>query len=106
MFKQNGEEYSNVITIFQILIVGAAVSLVAQFLSLTTAVRRLRSNPNDAATFIFINTELSLFTSNLIFMLGVQVCICILSLKKCASPVCTYIAMLSFHELKNVITQK
>ncbi|XP_023703884.1 adhesion G-protein coupled receptor D2 isoform X2 [Cryptotermes secundus] len=56
----------------QILIVGAAISLVAQFLSLTTALRRLRSNPHDPATFIFINTELSLFTSNLIFMLGVQ----------------------------------
>jgi hypothetical protein len=95
MIKQNGEEYSNVITIFQILIVGAAVSLVAQFLSLTTAVRRLRSNPNDPATFIFINTELSLFTSNLIFMLGVQVCTVPHPFKR-----------MSLHELKNIITQK
>ena len=58
----------------QILVVGAAISLIAQFLSLATAVRRLRSHPHDPATFIFINTELSLIASNLIFMLGVQVC--------------------------------
>ncbi|GFG32375.1 hypothetical protein Cfor_04355 [Coptotermes formosanus] len=55
-----------------ILVAGAAISLVAQFLSLATALRRLRSHPNDPATFIFINAELSLTASNLIFMLGVQ----------------------------------
>jgi hypothetical protein len=59
----------------QILVAGAAISLVAQFLSLATAVRRLCSHAHDPATFVFINTELSLIASNLIFMLGVQVCI-------------------------------
>jgi hypothetical protein len=58
----------------QILIIGAAISLVAQLLSLATILRRLRSNPHDPATFIFINTELSLSASNFILMIGVQVC--------------------------------
>ncbi|PSN32309.1 hypothetical protein C0J52_15714 [Blattella germanica] len=56
----------------QVLIAGAVISLVAQFLSLATALRRLRSNPHDAATIIFINIELSLSASNLVFILGVQ----------------------------------
>ncbi|KDR13293.1 brain-specific angiogenesis inhibitor 1-like isoform X2 [Zootermopsis nevadensis] len=56
----------------QILIIGAAISLVAQFLSLATILRRLRSNSHDPATFIFINTELSLSACNFILMISAQ----------------------------------
>ncbi|KAJ4436064.1 hypothetical protein ANN_18691, partial [Periplaneta americana] len=56
----------------QVLIIGAAISLIAQFLCLATALRRLRLHPHDPATFVLINTELSLSASSLIFMLGIQ----------------------------------
>nr|CAD7567639.1 unnamed protein product [Timema californicum] len=56
-----------------VLVIGGVISLVAQFLSLATAFRRVRSSPNDPATFIFLNTELALSASSLAFLLGVQV---------------------------------
>nr|CAD7424539.1 unnamed protein product [Timema monikensis] len=55
-----------------VLVIGGVISLVAQFLSLATAFRRVRSSPNDPATFIFLNTELALSASSLAFLLGVQ----------------------------------
>ncbi|CAG2054229.1 unnamed protein product [Timema podura] len=55
-----------------VLVIGGVISLVAQFLSLATAFRRVKSSPNDPATFIFLNTELALSASSLVFLLGVQ----------------------------------
>ncbi|XP_073995154.1 uncharacterized protein isoform X2 [Rhodnius prolixus] len=54
----------------QVLIVGAVMALVAQFLTLAGALKKVRSE--DPNMVILINTELALTLSNLLFMLGVQ----------------------------------
>ncbi|XP_024082244.1 latrophilin Cirl-like isoform X2 [Cimex lectularius] len=54
----------------QVLIVGAVMALVAQFLTLAGAFKRLKTE--DSALVILLNTELALTCSNLLFMLGVQ----------------------------------
>ncbi|KAF6215529.1 hypothetical protein GE061_010285 [Apolygus lucorum] len=54
----------------QVVIVGAVVALVAQFLTLASALRRIREG--DTPLTLLLNTELALTLSNLLFMLGVQ----------------------------------
>ncbi|XP_054289267.1 uncharacterized protein LOC129004717 [Macrosteles quadrilineatus] len=56
----------------QVLIVGAVISLVAQFLTLVSVLRRLHSHPSESASLILLNAELALTAGNLVFMLGVQ----------------------------------
>nr|XP_018903047.1 PREDICTED: uncharacterized protein LOC109034384 [Bemisia tabaci] len=56
----------------QVLIVGAVIGLVAQFLSLASAVQRVRSFPREETTVILLHTQLAFTVSNLVFMLGVQ----------------------------------
>ncbi|KAK3928802.1 Adhesion G-protein coupled receptor G7, partial [Frankliniella fusca] len=58
--------------LLQVVIVGAALALVAQFLCLASAVRRLRPGRADVATAVLFNVELALIVENLVFMLGVQ----------------------------------
>ena len=57
----------------KVLIVGAVIALVAQFLTLASGLRRVKSQSEDPALLLLLNTELALTLSNLVFMLGVQV---------------------------------
>ncbi|XP_052125622.1 uncharacterized protein LOC113211955 [Frankliniella occidentalis] len=56
----------------QVVIVGAALALVAQFLCLASATRRMRPGHVDVSTAVLFNVELALIVENLVFMLGVQ----------------------------------
>ncbi|XP_034244122.1 cadherin EGF LAG seven-pass G-type receptor 3-like isoform X2 [Thrips palmi] len=56
----------------QVVIVGAALALVAQFLCLASATRRLRPGHVDVSTAVLFNVEFALIVENLVFMLGVQ----------------------------------
>ncbi|KAL1124295.1 hypothetical protein AAG570_002063 [Ranatra chinensis] len=56
----------------QVLIVGAVIALVAQFLTLASGLKRITSQRQEPALLILLNTELALTLTNLVFMLGVQ----------------------------------
>lgn len=58
---------------FQVLIVGAVIALVAQFVTLACVFRRLKTRPDDYASLIILNAEVASAVSNLTFMLGIQV---------------------------------
>jgi hypothetical protein len=62
----------------QVLIVGAVIALVAQFLTLASGLRRVKSQSEDPTLLILLNTELALTLTNLVFMLGVQVTLILL----------------------------
>lgn len=61
--------------LWQVLVVGAVISLVAQVLTLVSVLRRLHTHPSESASLILLNAELSLTAGNLVFLFGVQVSI-------------------------------
>ncbi|XP_065199602.1 mucin-5AC-like isoform X2 [Planococcus citri] len=56
----------------QIIIVGAVIALVAQFLTLASSIRRIKTHHGEEPTIILLNIETALTLTNLTFILGVQ----------------------------------